>query len=399
MSGTPSPTIRAAEWRADEEVVVVDRERPELEPGQARLAVTHCGICGSDLHSYRHGFAVRPGQVLGHEFSARVLEAPGVDGLAVGDRVTVRPLIPCGTCTQCRRGAPQLCENGLGQSLGYGAAGAFAQEVVVPRAVVGETVFLLPDTVSDRAGALVEPLAVAFRAVGLAIEGGAGSAIGRGAEGDGGSATDRPLAGGTANGRAAEADGSTTTNRPLAGGTVLVSGAGPIGLGAVAALRLAGAETIIVADPSPLRRARAEQLGATVTIDPLADDVVRTVRKITGPGVRGRGGKAVAAIDCAGAPGTLKACIESCGAGGVVVIAAVGNPPAEIRPDWLVERELVLRGSYGYDDEFPRVIAALAGGEIDAEALISHDLPLERIQDAFRIQLDAASSAKVLVTP
>lgn len=380
---TVSGTIRAAEWRAKEDVVVVDRAAPEPTDGQALLEVVHCGICGSDLHSYRHGFAVQPGQVLGHELSARVLEAPGVDGLAVGDRVTVRPLIPCGECEQCRRGAPQLCPNGLSQSIGYGAAGGFAQRLLVPRAVVGETVFPLPDAVSDRAGALVEPLAVAFRAVGLAVEGGAGAAIGRRADAD---ATD-------ADGGMAASDG------PLAGGTVLVSGAGPIGLGAVAALRLAGTETIVVADPSPFRRARSEQLGATVTIDPLADDVVRTVRRITGPGVRGRGGKAVAAIDCAGAPGTLKACIESCGPGGVVVIAAVGNPPVEIRPDWLVERELVLRGSYGYADEFPRVIAALVAGQIDAEALISHELPLERIQDAFRIQLDAASSAKVLVTP
>lgn len=372
-----SGTIRAAEWRAKEDVVVVDRAAPEPADGQALLEVIHCGICGSDLHSYRHGFAVQPGQVLGHELSARVLAAPGVDGLAVGDRVTVRPLTPCGACDQCRRGAPQLCQDGLGQSLGYGVAGGFAQQVLVPRAVVGETVFPLPDAVGDRAGALVEPLAVAFRAVRLAVEGGAGAAIGR------------PV----------DADAAGADDRPLAGGTVLVSGAGPIGLGAVAALRLAGAETIVVADPSPFRRARAEQLGATVTIDPLEDDVVRTVRRITGPGVRGRGGRAVAAIDCAGAPGTLKACIESCGPGGVVVIAAVGNPPAEIRPDWLVERELVLRGSYGYADEFPRVIAALASGAIDAEALISHELPLERIQDAFRVQLDAASSAKVLVTP
>lgn len=372
-----SGTIRSAEWRAKEDVVVVDRELPDPADGQALLEVIHCGICGSDLHSYRHGFAVQPGQVLGHELSARVLAAPGVDGLAVGDRVTVRPLIPCGECEQCRRGAPQLCPNGLSQSIGYGAAGGFAQRLLVPRAVVGETIFRLPDTISDRAGALVEPLAVAFRAVGLAIEGGAGTAIGR----------------------AGEPDGATATDLPLAGGTVLVSGAGPIGLGAVAALRLAGAETIVVADPSPFRRARAEQLGATVTIDPLSEDVVRTVRKITGPGVRGRGGRAVAAIDCAGAPGTLKACIESCGPGGVVVIAAVGNPPVEIRPDWLVERELVLRGSYGYADEFPQVIAALESGAIDAETLISHELPLERIQDAFRIQLDAASSAKVLVTP
>lgn len=350
-----SGTIRAAEWRADEEVVVVDRDRPALEPGQARLAIVHCGICGSDLHSYRHGFAVRPGQVLGHELSARVLEAPGVDGLAVGDRVTVRPLTPCGHCEQCLRGAPQLCENGLDQSLGYGLAGGFAQEVVVPRAVVGETIFRLPDAVTDRAGALVEPLAVAFRAVRLAAV--------------------------------------------PAGGTVLVSGAGPIGLSVVAALRRAGAGTIVVADPSPLRRERAERLGATTTIDPLEENVVRAVRAITGPGARGRGGRAVAAIDCAGAPGTLKACIESCGPSGVVVIAAVGNPPVEIRPDWLVQRELVLRGSYAYADEFPQVIEALAAGEIDAEALITHELPLERIQDAFRIQLDAAVAAKVLVTP
>jgi threonine dehydrogenase-like Zn-dependent dehydrogenase len=104
-------------------------------------------------------------------------------------------------------------------------------------------------------------------------------------------------------------------------------------------------------------------------------------------------------IDCAGVPVAFEDALRLVRPGGRVVLCAMYGRKLELRPDRLTGSELTLRGSVGYRDEFPEVIAALARGEIDAEALISHELGLSEIDEAFRIQADPARSLKVLVTP
>ena len=347
--------MRAVEWQAPETLRLVEREEPVAEEGQAIIEVANCGICGSDLHSYERGFAAQPGQVLGHEFSGRIVAAPGVDGVRAGDRVTVRPLIPCGSCDRCREGNVHLCEAGHLQNIGYGLAGAFADRVLVPRAVVGETVFPLPEAVDDRAGALVEPLAVSLRAVRHAA--------------------------------------------PGADDVALVLGAGTIGLGAARFLRLAGVRTLVVADPSPVRRERALALGAHVAVDPLAEKTVDVMRGITGPGAFGLGARTDVVVDCAGNPAAFADGLKSVRHGGTMVLAAMYNRKIEVTPDRIVEKELNLRGSFAYRDEFPEVIARLADGSVPAETFISHTFALDDFEAAFRAQLDRERSLKVLVTP
>jgi 2-desacetyl-2-hydroxyethyl bacteriochlorophyllide A dehydrogenase len=332
--------MKAVEWEAPGRLRLTERADPRPEPGQAVVAVAACGICGSDLHSYRDGFAARRGQVLGHEFAGTVAEAPGVEGLAIGDRVVVRPLIPCGECEACRRGDPQLCARGLELGIGYAFDGAFAERVLVPRAVVGLTVFPLPDSVDDRAAALVEPLAVACHAVR------------RGPE---------P--------RWREA---------------LVLGAGTIGLGVAAFLRLGGASVTVV-DPSPLRREAAISLGARTALDPASEQPAPDSYDLV--------------FECAGADATMAAAIRAVRPGGTVVVSALFGRRVEISPDRFSVKEAALVGAFGYRDEFPAVIEALASGTIDAGALVSHELPLERIDKAFQIQADPAESLKVLVRP
>jgi 2-desacetyl-2-hydroxyethyl bacteriochlorophyllide A dehydrogenase len=347
--------MRAVQWNAPEQLELVDLEAPVAGEGQVVVEVAICGICGSDLHSYERGFAAQPGQVLGHEFSGRVLEAPGVDGVVVGDRVTVRPLIPCGACDRCREGNIQLCEAGAAMNIGYGTRGAFAERVLVPRAIPGQTVFRLPDGIGDQAGALVEPLAVGLRAVRRAGE---------------------------------------------VGGTVaLVLGAGMIGLAATRWLVLRGAETVIVADPSPVRRAAAQALGAHVVTDPLAEKTSHAVREITGPGGYGLGARADVVVDCAGAPAAFAEGLKAVRHGGTMSLAAMYNRKIELTPDRIVEKELNIRGAFAYDDEFPMVIDALAAGDIDPAAFVSHTYALEDAEAAFRMQLDKDASLKVMVTP
>jgi 2-desacetyl-2-hydroxyethyl bacteriochlorophyllide A dehydrogenase len=332
--------MRAVEWEAPGRLRLAERAEPRAEPGQAVVAVAACGICGSDLHSYRDGFAARPGQVLGHEFVGTVVEAPGVEGLATGERVVVRPLIPCGECDACRRGDPQLCARGLELGIGYAFDGAFAERVLVPRAIVGLTVFSLPDSVDDRAAALVEPLAVACHAV---------------------------------------RRGPDPSRREA-----LVLGAGTIGLGVAAFLRLGGASVTVV-DPSPLRREAAISVGARTALDPAAEQPEADSFDLV--------------FECAGADATMAAAIRAVCPGGTVVVSALFGRRVEISPDRFSVKEAALVGAFGYRDEFPEVIEALASGAIDAAALISHELPLDRIDEAFQIQSDAAESLKVLVRP
>jgi (R,R)-butanediol dehydrogenase/meso-butanediol dehydrogenase/diacetyl reductase len=223
----------------------------------------------------------------------------------------------------------------------------------VPSAVLDETVFVLPHAIDDRGGALIEPLSVALRAVKQAAD--------------------------------------------ITGATVLVLGAGMIGLGATQFLRLRGAGTIIVADPSARRRDAALLLGADVVVDPLAERTVKAVARVTGPGLGGAAADVV--LDCAGAPAALEDGLRAVRKLGTVVLCAVYAHKVPVAPDWIVSKELTVRGSFAYCDEFPEVIAALAAGHVDPGAFISHELPLQEIERAFRTQADAGASLKVLVRP
>jgi len=347
--------MRAAAWMAPEQLELVEHDEPVANDGQAVIDVAACGVCGSDLHSFSHGLAVRPGSVLGHEFCGRVIAAPGVDGLAVGERVTVRPLIPCGACERCAAGQPQLCEGDHAHDIGYGSPGAFAERVLVPRAVVGETVFRLPPEVDDAGGALVEPLAVAVHAVGLAAAG--------------------------------------------SGDTVLVLGAGTIGLAVTRLLRLAGVGVLVVAELSEARRRRALKLGADRVVDPAVQDVTKVMQEITGAGGYGLGARADVVFECTGAAQALAAALKSARQGGTIVLAGIYGREVGVRVDRIIEKELRVQGTVAYRDEFPAVIDHLARGSLVPGDFVSHTYALDDIMQAFRTQMDRTSSLKVHVRP
>ena len=347
--------MRAAAWIAPEQLSLVDRPDPVAAEGQAVVAVGACGVCGSDLHSFRHGLAVKPGNVLGHEFCGRVLAAPGVDGLALGDRVAVRPLMPCGECDRCRAGELQLCEGAHESDIGYGSPGAFAERVLVPRALVGETVFVLPPTVDDSAGALAEPLAVALHAVRL--------------------------------GRVQPDD------------VVLVLGGGMIGLAVTALLRLSGAGTVVVAELSQLRRKRALALGADQAVDPTDTDVTGLLRSLTGAGAYGLGARVDVVFECAGSPAALATALKAVRTGGTIVLSGIFGAEVGVRLDRVVEKELRVQGAVAYRDEFADVIGYLADGRLRAQDFVSHTFALNEIAEAFTTQMDADRALKVQIRP
>jgi len=333
---------------------------PVLRPGSVKIRIEWAGICGSDLHFYGSGPAYPAEQehpvlhekgphTLGHEFSGTVLEVgDGVDGLAVGDLVAVRPNVWDGTCEACLRGEPNLCENR--GNIGYdGGGGGFSEVAVIP----AENVYKLPASFDGQLGALVESLTVAWRPV---RKSGAG-----------------------------------------AGTTALVVGAGPIGLGLLLCLRAVGVEQVIVSEPGESRAALARSLGADV-VDPRGTDVAAYAIEATG-------GKGVdVAFDASGFDeNTLPTAFAAIRTAGTVVVVARFHGIVPMDPKDFLFGEKTVTGSYSYtDQDFREVIEAIDSGRLDPRPLISSTIPLKDVvgRGIEHLLGDGRSTeVKILVSP
>jgi (R,R)-butanediol dehydrogenase / meso-butanediol dehydrogenase / diacetyl reductase len=350
--------MKAANWYERGVLRVEDIALPEPGAGEVRVKVLACGICGSDMHEYRTGPFLIPkkphpltGQtggpvVLGHEFSAQIdAVGNGVSRFAIGDRVTVNPLIYCGECSYCKNGQLNMCTQ-LG-TLGFAANGAFAEYSVVSEAML----LALPDNISADMGALVEPLAVAARAVKRADV-----ALGR---------------------------------------TVTIIGAGPIGLLVLQVCRAVGAAKTFVVEPIASRRELALKLGATLVIDPAEVDPGKVVAEAT------NNLRADAAIDCAGIQASFDTAVRTTGRRATICVAGVALKPIEVPFLQLWAHEKSITFSSGYENEFPAAIALLANGQVNIDELITARIGLEDIKEAgFETLIDHADQhVKIIVYP
>ncbi len=348
--------MRAGVFQAARSFEITELTVPTAGHDGIVVQVTVCGICGSDLHSYTEGAFVEPGQVMGHEFSGRVTEVgTGVRGISVGDRVTAVPLSVCGRCPRCIDGMGHLCETGLSESIAYGLPGAFAEFVRVPDAVLGKNVLVIPDSVSDAAAAMVEPMAVALHAA-----------------------------------RSASPDPSDTA---------VVIGLGSIGLNVVQMLKALGAGRVIGVDVSDSRLALARELGATEVIDGRTTDPLEAVRRLTGVGVGGVGARADIVVEASGIGSLLDAAVSMTRAAGRLRIAALYPGPVTLDANQIVQKEMSVAGTFAYRGEFPTVLEMLADGRVTAEPLITHTFALDDLDAAFQAQLDKNVSIKVQVAP
>jgi threonine dehydrogenase-like Zn-dependent dehydrogenase len=342
---------RALRYDAPGEILLEEGEIVDPAPGDALVRMRACGICGTDLHIYEHGWHATPGMRLGHEFSAEVVAAPGVDGVSAGDRVVVNPTLSCGHCPACRANQQHMCHERRGV-IGLTVDGAFADYVLVPGARLGLELLAVPDGVSDEAAALTEPLAVGLHAVNLA-----------GAQ---------------------------------PGQHVVVYGAGTIGLCATRWLAAAAAHPIVV-DPIALRREVALAQGATVALDPGADGYADELAAALAPAAWA--GRADVVIDCAGAPGLLDEALSVVSPGGTLGLAAVGMGEYALSANRVMLKEVAVRGAMSYNaPEFERALAHVAEHADDVLSLVSHRFPLTDVLAAFDAQRDREGSVKVMVT-
>jgi (R,R)-butanediol dehydrogenase/meso-butanediol dehydrogenase/diacetyl reductase len=330
--------MKAAVWHGRRDVRVEDvPEPPSPPPAQVKVEVAWCGICGTDLHEYVSGpikipadaphpmTGVQAPVILGHELAGKVVEVgPGVDRVKVGDRVTMATLIGCLECHYCRSGLMGLCPNlaFLGKSW---HSGGFARFVNVYDYMCYE----LPPEVPDEIGAMVEPFAAAVRALGRA------------------------------------------SIQP--GETVAVIGAGPIGLMALQAARIAGTEHIVAIEPAAIRRELALQCGAAAVIDPIAQDPEEAIGTLTG------GAGADVVIECAGVQATGLMAGRIARRQGRVVILGVFEQPAPLDYSDLVFGEKTVMGSMGGYGVFDEAIQMMADGGFDGDPLITGRISLDDI--------------------
>ncbi|MCX5080677.1 L-idonate 5-dehydrogenase [Streptomyces sp. NPDC056121] len=318
---------------------------PEAGPGQALVAVRYGGVCGSDLHYWRHGgvgdFRLREPMLLGHEVVGTVLSyGDGATGPAPGTAVAVHPATPCGTCPECVDGRRNVCRDT--RYLGSAARtphvqGGFAARITVPAGQLRA----VPDGLPLDRAALAEPLAVALHAVRRA--------------------------------------------GPVAGKHVLVTGAGPIGCLVVAAARAAGAAHVTATDllPEALRHARLAGADTLVRADDPAD--------------KGWPDEADTAVEASGVAAGLDSCLRHVRRGGVVVQLGM-LPPGQspFAGNLVVSREIELRGAFRFDTEFDDALRLLAE-QPGLTELISAVVPVAAAESAFALAADRARACKVLL--
>lgn len=325
-----------------------------LAPGKVLLTGGYTGICGSDLHLYfapetfpwdfstpaKLTGATWP-QILGHEFSGQVAAVgDGVGSLRPGDRVAVFPYHYCGECPACRTGRYTSCFSTAFEGI-QGQSGGMAQVKIVD----ANQCFVLPDTVDLRLGALVEPMAVAWHGVALSA--------------------------------------------PGAGAAVVVGG-GPIGVGAYFALKARGVETVVVSEPSAVRRAVLAALGAQYVVDPASESLVDRVRDLTG------GAGADVVIDCAGVPQAFPDALQSLGLGGRMVIVAAYEKPIEINANLLFGDKSIRTSAVYTREDFAAVIEAMGRGLYRTDGGWIETVGFEDVETALQ-NLRAGKGMKVLV--
>lgn len=312
-------------------MVLQDREVPMVGPDEILVRILATGICGSDIHGFAGETGRRtPGQIMGHETVGRVAGWGANVGpiVAEGDLVTINPLVGCRSCSQCAVGDEQYCADKYVIGADPTRNAAFSEWVAAP----AQNVVPLPASADPELGALIEPLAVALRAV--------------------------------------------RRTGLVAGESLLVLGGGPIGQSAVLAGKLCGAERIIVSEPDARRRELVSGLGAMV-LDPEGGNVPAKVESMLGS-------LADRTVDAVGIAATVNTALSSTRLGGVVCLCGLGAPEFPLSAYDLSVQERSIVGTFCYSPKDFRDAAGFVSEEPEGiERLISRRVSLAEGPEIF----------------
>jgi 2-desacetyl-2-hydroxyethyl bacteriochlorophyllide A dehydrogenase len=328
--------MRAARFYAAKEPLRIEEIDPSPPgPGEVRVTVEACGICGTDLHVAIEGTIPLPRTpiVLGHEAAGIVAEVgAGVAQWRPGDRVTIFPSVGCGRCAACQKGREVLCPQA--QVLGIARDGAFAESITLPASCL----LRLPAQVSFPVGAIVaDAVSTAYRAL-------------------------------------------THRGRLEPGERVAIFGCGGLGVHGIKLARLLGAGEIIGVDVAAGALRRATEAGATHVVDASGGDAAKQVRQLTA------GDGADLAVEFVGHKASATEALRSLRRGGRLVIAGVGSDRVELPPlRAFVGAELAVLASMGFDrEEVETVLGLVAAGTLELASSVSDVIPLDAVNDGFR---------------
>ena len=335
--------------KPEEGIWMVDASRPEVGVNDVLIKVKRSAICGTDVHIYNWDDwakkTIPVPMTVGHEFSGEIVEIgsevhPEHFNMKIGDRVSAEGHITCGYCRNCRAGKRHLCRNTLG--VGVNRPGSFAEYVAVP----AFNVYKLPEAVSDEMGAIFDPY---------------------------GNATHTALA------------------FDLVGEDVLITGAGPIGVMAVAIAKFVGARHVVITDINDYRLDLAKKMGATRAVNVSKEslkDVMEDLKMTEGFDI---------GLEMSGAPSAFQSMIETMNHGGKIAMLGIKPNGAGIDWDKVIFKGLDLKGIYGRRmfETWYKMGAMLQAG-LDLSPIITHRFPIEDYQTGFDI-MRSGQSGKVLL--
>jgi threonine 3-dehydrogenase len=322
-----------------------DIEPPKVGHNDVLIKVNRTAICGTDIHIYQWDdwakATIPVPLAVGHEFAGEIVEVGSeVKGFDAGDRVSAEGHITCGVCRNCRAGRRHLCINTVG--VGVNRPGAFAEYLSVP----AFNVFKLPDVISDDMAAILDPL---------------------------GNAT------------------HTALSFDLVGEDVLITGAGPIGIMAVAIARYAGARHIVITDINDYRLEHATRMGATAALNVTRDSIDDTMKEL------GMTEGFDVGMEMSGNPQAFRDMLKTMHHGGKVAI--LGIPPEDSSIDWhqVIFKGLILKGIYGREmfETWYKMSSMLQSG-LNIEPIITHHFDIDDFQPAFEL-MESGQSGKVIL--
>ena len=307
---------------------------PTPGDGEVLIRVRKTSICGTDLHIHRWDAwaqaTIPVPMVVGHEFMGEIAEV-GADvvGLEVGQRVAGEGHITCGHCRNCKGGRREFCHNHI--SVGVTRQGAFAEYVVLP----AQNVFSVPEHIDDDVAAVLDPL---------------------------GNAT------------------HTSLRYDVVGEDVLITGAGPIGMMAAAIVRHIGARNIVVTDVNRFRLDMAIKLGATRVVDVSSEQLAPVMTEL------GMSEGFDVGLEMSGAESAFNQMLDAMNHGGRIAVLGIPAGPMTLDVNDVIFKGLELQGIYGRRifETWYKMAAMLQSG-LDVSAIVTHQLPADRFEDAFEI--------------
>ena len=318
---------------------------PDVGHNDVLIKINRTAICGTDIHIFKWDDwaqkTIPVPMAVGHEFSGRIVDM-GVEvrGFSLGDRVSAEGHVTCGVCRNCRAGRRHLCMNAIG--VGVNRPGAFAEYLSVP----AFNVFKLPDAIGDDMASILDPL---------------------------GNAT------------------HTALSFDLVGEDVLITGAGPIGVMAVAIARFAGARHIVITDVNDYRLGLANEMGASRALNVTRETIEDCMRDL------GMEEGFDVGMEMSGNPDAFRDMVHAMHHGGK--IAMLGIPPDDMAINWndVIFKGLVIKGIYGREmfETWYKMSSMLQSG-LNMEPIITHHFGIDEFQPAFEL-MESGQTGKVIL--